>query len=477
VSGARFTPAQRRILVALATAVAAVFGLLGYTVYTTLQQQPFRPVSPPAIPVSSSVLPSPTHTTTPTVPATPLQPSPTPTPRPTPVTPLSQIQSARAVREVGRIVAEVRELPPVEQIPVTFPTEHEVAVSLLRTYQEAPPQDDLVLYATLGIVPHFDTLPLPDVTAQAQHISSLYLPAGRQILLVAGRGPANVEDEWALAHTLAHALQDQVFGLEGLQPCYSTTDSALALRALIEGDAVLTTARYAGLEGEEALERLGRMAADAEEPTYAPLAGEPLFERLRAFPYVEGARWAAALFEKGGWRAVDQAYGLVPCSTEQILHPDRYIDRESPQPVTLPDPTPVLGADWSLVREDTLGEWMLGLHLAAHLDDEGRAWEAVEGWAGDRFALWQDEEGEETVVWRTLWDNRDEAEQFEQTYRLTVPRLRIPPLVAAENPYRLPGRLWEGTAGAAYVERTGRVVTVVWGPDIETVVAVARALP
>lgn len=477
MSGARFTPAQRRILVALATAVAAVFGLLGYTVYTTLQQPSIQSVFPSAIPVSISVLSSPTPTATPTASATTPQPSPTPTSRPTPATPLSQIQSARAVREVGRIVAEVRELPPVEQIPVTFPTEHEVAISLLKTYQEDPPQVNLPLYATLGVIPRIDPLPLPDVTAQAQHISSLYLPAGRQILLVAGRGPANVEDEWALVHALAHALQDQVFGLEELQPCYSTTDSALALRALIEGDAVLTTVRYAGLEGEEALERLGRMATDAEEPTYAPLAGEPLFERLRAFPYVEGARWATALFEKGGWRAVDQAYGLIPCSTEQILHPDRYIDRESPQPVTLPDLTPILGTDWSLVQEDTLGEWILGLHLVAYLDGEGRAWEAVEGWAGDLFTLWQDEEGKEIVVWRTLWDDRDEAEQFEQAYRLVVPRLRIPPLVAAENPYRLPGRLWEGVAGAAYVERTGRIVTVIWGPDIETVVAVARALP
>jgi len=478
VSGARFTPAQRRILVALATAVVAVFGLLGYTVYTTLQQPSLRPILPSATPVSISVLPSPTLAMTPTAPAAPPQPSPTPTSRPTPSTPLSQVQSARAVREVGRIVAEVRELPPVEQIPVTFPTEHEVAVSLLKTYQEDPPQVDLPLYAALGIIPQIDPLPLPDVTAQAQHISSLYLPAGRQILLVAGRGPANVEDEWALAHAMAHALQDQAFGLDGLTPCRPTTDAALALRALVEGDAVLTTARYAEMEGEEALERLGRMAADAEEPTYEPLAEVDLFQRLRAFPYVKGAKWAAALHKEGGWRAVDQAYGLVPCSTEQILHPERYLNREPPQIVTLLALTPTLGADWTLIREDTLGEWLLGLHLVAHLDDESRAWEAVEGWAGDLFALWQsEEEGKDLIVWRTLWDNRDEAEQFEQAYRLLVPRFHTPPLVVAENIYRLPGRLWEGQAGAAYVERTGRIVTVVWGPDVETVVAVARALP
>lgn len=475
----RFTRRQRLVLTALGTAVVVVFAMLGYAVATTPRGGPFPAIAPPTPTTTRSpgVTPSPSLPPTSTSPPSPT-PSPTSAATPTRGVPLSQIQSARAVHEVGRILASVRELPAVEQIAVTFPTEHEVAVFLLQKYQEDPPQADLPVYAALGLIPRLDPLPLPDVTTQADHVSSLYLPAGQQILLVAGRGPATPDDELALVHALAHALQDRAFGLEGLLPCRPTTDSALALQALIEGDAVLTTAHYANAaQDSAAMDHLGRMAADAEEPTYAPLADSALFDLLRAFPYVQGARWAAALQEAGGWDALDRAYARVPCSTEQILHPERYVDDEPVEDPTIPDLQSILGEGWRLVQEDTLGEWLLGLHLAAYLDDDALAEQAAGGWAGDRFALWEGPDGEQVLVWRTVWDSRDEAVEFERTYRLLIPRFRTPPPVSIEDLLRLPGDLWAGPAGAAYLVRTGRIATVVWGPNLEIVQAVARVLP
>ena len=466
-----FTPRQRLVLVLMGTAVVLVFGLLAYTVVTTLRQQPVPlPTtalrSPPTTPPSATEMPTPTAT-----------PSPLP-PTPTRPVPLSQIQSARAVREVERILAEVRELPPVEQMPVTFPTEHEVAIFLLQRYQETQPQQRLPLYAALGLIPPLDPLPLPDVAAQAAHVSALYLPAGRQIMLVAGRGPATPEDELGLVHALAHALQDQAFDVEDLLPCRPTLDAALALEALLEGDAVLTTARYAGVAADPGeVDRLARMAADAEAPTYAALEGEPAFERLRLFPYADGAQLAGALYTAGGWQAVNRAYAYPPCSTEQVLHPEKYQARESVQEIAVPDLGGVLGEEWTQVQRDTLGELLIGLHLAAYLEDDGLAWSAADGWAGDTFSLWENEQGKRVLVWRTVWDNREEAEAFERAYGLLIPRFRTPPLIGTEPPFGLPGRFWEGPAGAAYLVRAGRVVSVVWGPDGERVTAVARELP
>lgn len=476
MSRSRFTPRQRLVLALMAMAVVLVFAVLGYSVVTTLREQPPYPLPISPLPTGLSPLTTPTMATA-TLTATPTS-SPTPAPTVTRPVPLSQIQSARAVREVGRIVAEVRDLPPAEQVPVTFPTEHEVSIFLLQRYQEEQPQGMLALYAALGLIPMLDPLPLPDVAVQASHISSLYLPDGQQIMLVAGRGPASPNDELALVHALAHALEDREFGLESLAPCRSTTDAALALAALVEGDAVLTTAHYAGVASDqEGIDRLAQMAADAEEPTYAPLVGNSAFERLRLFPYLEGARLAAALYANGRWRGVNLAYARPPCSTEQVLHPERYLAGETVQEVTLPDLAPVLGEGWAQVWRDTLGELLIGLHLAVHLEDDTTAWDAAEGWAGDTFALWEDEEGRQMLVWRIAWDSRDEAEAFEWAYTLLTPRFRVPPLIAAQLPFDLPGRLWEGAAGTAYLTRAGRVVSVVWGPDTETVVAVAQALP
>lgn len=459
-----FTPRQRRILTLLTAAVVLVFGLLGFSVITTLRQPA------PSTPSAYSPLGTPT--------SPPPSPSPPPvTPTITP-TPLSPIQSARFVQEVSRIVAELRELPAVEQIPVSFPTDHEVALTLLRRYQEEQPQKRLELYTTLGLIPDLDPLPMPDVAQQAAQISSLYVAEEEQILLVTGRGPVSTEDELAVVRALAHALQDQHFDLETLAPCRPTTDATRALKALVEGDAILTTARYAEPEADqEQMNQLAEMAADAEEPSYAPLIDDPLFQRLRLFPYREGARLANALYEEGGWEAVNRAYARPPCSTEQVLHPEKYLADEPVQQVTLPDLGPTLGEDWTLVRQDTLGELLLGLHLEAYLENDDAAWEAAEGWAGDVLAQWQDKGGRSVVAWRIAWDDLDEAENFEEAYALLVPRFRVPPLIATRSPHDLVGRLWEGPAGAAYLARAGRIVTIVWGPDAETVTAVARALP
>ncbi len=182
-----FTPRQRLILALMTIAVIAVFGLFGYVVVTTTRQMaalsslpsPQEPTSPLGSPTVVAE-PSPTETI----------PSPTAAPTPTRAVPLSQIQSARAVHEVARILARVRDLPPVEQFPVSFPSEREIALYLLQRYGDIRPQEALTLYGLLGLIPRLNSSPLPDVTAQAARVFSLYAPAGRQILLVAGRGPA-----------------------------------------------------------------------------------------------------------------------------------------------------------------------------------------------------------------------------------------------------------------------------------------------
>ncbi len=481
-----FTPRQRLILTLMATAVVVVFGLFGYVVVTTTRQMaalsPLPSPQGPTSPVASPTTPG-------TVPPEPSA-SPTVAPTPTRAVPLSQIQSARAVHEVARILARVRDLPPVEQFPVSFPSEREIALYLLQRYGDIRPQEALALYGLLGLTPRLNPLPLPDVTGQAARVFSLYAPAGRQILLVAGRGPATPDDELALVHTLAHALQDNGFGLgPDAEPprvplaaaCRPTTDAALALRALLEGDAVLTTARYAGVDADpQELDRLADLATGAEEPAYAPLANVSTFEAIRRFPYREGARFVAAIFADGGWDAVNRAYAAPPCSTREVLHPCGAGCQPALHPPlepAVPDLAPVLGKGWSLTRRDTVGEFLVGLHLAAYLDDDEAARRAADGWAGDTFTLWTDGTGREVIVWRLAWESREEAVEFERAYTLLVPRFRTPPPIATDPPLGLKGRFWSGPAGAAYLYRTGRVVTVVWGPDLETVAAVVPGLP
>ena len=92
---------------------------------------------------------------------------------------------------------------------------------------------------------------------------------------------------------------------------------------------------------------------------------------MLVFPYSEGLAFVERLRAEGGWDAVDAAYADIPTSTEQILHPRKYLDRDEPSAVALPDPTVALGQEWRVVDEDTLGELQMALLLANFAPGEG----------------------------------------------------------------------------------------------------------
>jgi hypothetical protein len=143
------------------------------------------------------------------------------------------------------------------------------------------------------------------------------------------------------------------------------------------------------------------------------------------FPYTSGVTFVDRLLGEGGWDAVDATYADMPASTEQILHPLKYLERDQPSRIALPDPAAELGAGWRVVDEDTLGELQTAVLLADFEPGEGfngitgdvtlpeAARNAAAGWDGDRFALWEDGNGErETLVWRSVWDTPEDARAF-----------------------------------------------------------------
>src|SRR5262245_12897446 len=111
-----------------------------------------------------------------------------------------------------------------------------------------------------------------------------------------------------LIHEMAHALQDQHFGLGKLHQQTFDSDSELALAALIEGDATLTM-----------IEVLSTDQPNAGAMLYVPL--EKSRNLRNTFLYAQGARYVRALKEKGGWKAVNDASRFPPHSTAAILHP------------------------------------------------------------------------------------------------------------------------------------------------------------
>ncbi|MFC2000652.1 PKD domain-containing protein, partial [Chloroflexota bacterium] len=133
------------------------------------------------------------------------------------------------------------------------------------------------------------------------------------------------------------------------------------------------------------------------------------------FPYVWEHNFAYALWEEGGWDAVNQAYSDPPQSTEQILHPEKYVDRDEPQAVTMPDLETALGTGWSELDTDVMGEFLIKVYLETFVDAANAA-AAAEGWDGDRYIFLGDGEGNRVLAMSSVWDSITEASEFFDTY-------------------------------------------------------------
>ena len=176
------------------------------------------------------------------------------------------------------------------------------------------------------------------------------------------------------------------------------------------------------------------------------------------------------LYLRGGFEAIDQAFKNPPSSTEQVLHPEKYLAGDEPHSVELPDLASALGSTWELQDEGVLGELLIRIHLGTFLT-AGQALAAARGWGGDGYSLLKDDQGRQLMAVGFSWDSTAEAEEFFQAYLGFVERKSQGQLELAETSES--SRLWVGDGTSTYLAIDGGTTQLVIGSDLGTVKAVA----
>ena len=327
---------------------------------------------------------------------------------------------------IARETAEPRGLPPLAEIDDVLLTRDELIVMLPALLAEEIDPAELAAQtrslAAIGLIPEGTDLGRLSEQVMGEQAAGYYDLLTDEMIVVLD-GDFGGAEEYFYSHEAVHALQDAYLDPDDLLEDTEalSSDQALAALALFEGDATYTSTLYLAEHPALALAILEELQQDYPELGQAPA---PLAATL-VFPYSAGNDFVDRLYAEGGWETVDAAYDDLPASTEQILHPRRYLDRDQPSTVALPDPATALGDGWRIVDEDTLGELQIGLLLADLQPGEGfngntgridlpeAARNAAAGWDGDRFALWEDRGGQgEILVWRSVWDTSRDARAF-----------------------------------------------------------------
>jgi hypothetical protein len=341
-------------------------------------------------------------------------------PAPEPVAPVDEI--ARRVEALRGLKFDT--LPePVRVTPAQ--ARREGLEDLDRTYPEERRRADEQVLKLLGLLePSVD---LREVSGSlfSEGVLGYYDPHTKRMRVVEGAATAGrVLAEMTLAHELTHALEDQRYGLD-LDGESSGDDAALARLALVEGTA--SELMYAYAERHfTAEETLGGVLGSAFQPSGA-LPG--FLQAQLVFPYVAGQRFVSALRERAGgrWALVDLADRLrVPESTEQVLHPEKWVRVEPPVPVRV-RAGDALGPGWRRAAGGVLGEFQTR-ELLAGAGGGGSA-AAAAGWGGDRYELWRrgPDAGcaapcrrDAALIARWRWDTEADSREFATKLRQWV---------------------------------------------------------
>lgn len=251
------------------------------------------------------------------------------------------------------------------------------------------------------------------------HVQGFYDPDEHELVIVER---ANALPWLQIAgHELCHAQQLTRFEAWPTRaPRLANDDVVAAFDGLLEGEAMLV---------EMALVDVDPHTSDLRAVLpgfwpHAPLlqqSGVPsaLLESV-SYAYTFGAEFAQAVLQAEGWAGFDRAFERPPLSTEQVLHPEKYLgsDHDWPQRVRLDVEVPGFMA----VETNTLGE----LGIATMLRQWGQrdlAFAVAAGWDGDRLVVFAREAARRggvdvALVWRSVWDDDVQAASFVEALQL-----------------------------------------------------------
>ena len=402
----------------------------------TAERQPAAVQAPATQPPRTPTPPDPTATATPVPSPTPSPtPSQTPTPAPTPVfepptiilptvapptasaEPETPSSLSRTLDGINLKVNISRSLSTKGDVKREFISRDDLAVRIKQELDDE--KEDVLeterLYKAIGVMDEEADLFALELTLLSEGVLGFYDRDEDTLYVVRDSDEFGPPETRVYVHEFVHGLQDQHFDLSALsENLENNSDGARAFRALREGDARLTEFVYASahMSAEE-------FEASEPPPPQALIdafrAAPRLVQRAYFFPYQEGVQFVFDLYNTNGFDAIDAAYAALPQSTEQVLHADKYEAGEPPIQVVLPDVQQSLGEGWTLLSEDTLGEFFFQAYLEATLTAEDAA-EAAAGWGGDRYALFTDP-GERTVVFLVAeWDTEDDATEFANAF-------------------------------------------------------------
>lgn len=335
------------------------------------------------------------------------------------------------VEKIFNDVQVLRKLKAKNQVTVGIKDTQELNSFLGKMFKEEYTDNDIRIdYLTLlhfGLIKKETNLKKTFLDLYSEQIAGFYDNNSKELYVIDNPKISEIESQIVISHELIHALQDQYFNLTDLisGDKNKNQDSTLAKMSLVEGEAMLGSVEYMtksltgnGMESLKALSGLfknpvsGSLTDDVLKQTPGFLVEQMMF------PYTSGMKFASSLKEYYGWEDFYKVYNSPPVSTEQIIHPEKYIAGEKPVQIKI-DENILKDKNYKFLKKDTFGEFFLYNYFLEYLD-ENESEKASYGWGGDNSLLFADKNNNSIIVYKSVWDTNLDAREFFNSYKKSL---------------------------------------------------------
>jgi hypothetical protein len=236
-----------------------------------------------------------------------------------------------------------------------------------------------------------------------------------------------LDERSALVHELAHALADQHFHLaKFIGRGSENDDSALARLAVMEGQATWLMSEYLARRSGRSLKTSPELVKSMSDMNGAASGQFPVFDRAPLylqqtllFPYTQGMLFQQAMVEKMDKAAFTEVFRRPPETTQQILHPEKYLQHAKPVRPQLPAfPSE---RNYRGFTDGELGELDNSILLRQYAGD-GEAAAIAPEWKGGYFRLFEPKH--RPSDWRQMvlayvseWSSPAQARKYFELYQ------------------------------------------------------------
>jgi len=270
----------------------------------------------------------------------------------------------------------------------------------------------------LGLVnPDFD-LKKTTVDLLAEQAAAFYDYRKKKLFILDTN--ATITQKPVLVHELAHALADTHVNLEKYIFRGKNDDGALARQAVMEGQATWLMSEYLMARMGTSLRNAPEMAEAMNRMTGSSSGMFPVFDSaplyLREslmFPYTKGFLFQQAVIVKMGQAGFTEVYKNPPASTQQIIHPEKYLAKVQPLKPLLPK-FEVKGYD-ELV-DGSLGEFDHDVLFRQYGSEEDGKFAAK--WRGAQFRVLENKKDKRTaLLYVSEWEDPLGAKEAFRLYQ------------------------------------------------------------